>query len=345
MPYSLETLQKLSEEEGVYHVFLFEDLIKEYNYKILSSNSLSPKRTPPLSFRPPKKNLDKKPQTNSHQKPYDGPQILPLTRMELDSIEPFEMQGNDLLLLRNTVQDQFLNRSNLVSHISTIHEGRTLIELLNEFGLKGRAYTQTSGDKTYVILKGIPGERKLLKGTRYLNTHPDIVRLNIKKVNTLPSFTATLKSSFVLYNGIKILEALFLFSVNENLETSFISEFLVGIPKLFLTNIASAAAATGMAAAGAPIAVGAGIVLGVGFFSGVALDFLDTKKGITEKMTDALEKIGSKLKEYIQSNPKEPKKTYWDSLHELIFEKPFTNKGQVYRKGDYFLYNAFLHNA
>jgi hypothetical protein len=144
---------------------------------------------------------------------------------------------------------------------------------VNELGLKGKIYYKTVGEKTYVILKGLPQDRAYLTGTRYLNTHPEIIRFSLAKVSLKDLYKTGFKSSLWVYCGIKALEGLDCL-LNDDIEPSFFSNVGIDIPKIAINSLATAAIGTGVAVTGFSVAVGAGIVLIAGFGVGILLELL-----------------------------------------------------------------------
>lgn len=67
-------------------------------------------------------------------------------------------------------------------------------KVLSHLGYNGSYYVKAYKGTQYVILKGIPDIRPLLKGTRYLATNPKVVRLGIGPL----AASSALKANFIL---------------------------------------------------------------------------------------------------------------------------------------------------
>jgi hypothetical protein len=185
-----------------------------------------------------------------------------------------------------------------------------------------------------VILKGYAGNRVNLKGTRYLNTHPEIVRFNMAKVSVTDLLKSGFKSSIILYGGIKAVEGVNLSLFGDGVNSNYFSAIGVDIPKLTITSMVSAAAGGAVVAIGMPVAAGAAVVLGVGILTGIGLDYVDQKLGITEKVSEAADTLWNNLKKALNS-PSQP------SLFPgfgLLDGGPFPNKTLLLGMNDNYLY-------
>lgn len=316
-------------DEVITSVFLLEDLIKEYNYKVIKGPAFNKMAKYPLSLRP----ISVK---------SNNPTISPMTKAEVESMRFDQFQGSDLMLIKQILKDQFDPTKGLASNIPTIAAGATMAELLNELGLKGQVYYKNVGDKVYVILKGLAGERYNLKGTRYLNTHPEIVRLGLAKVDVKTAFKTGVKSSLWVYGAVKAIQAIDMIMNDGQLKTSFFSEIVTDIPKVAITTVVAAAATGAVAAIGVPVAVGVGIVLVVGFAAGIALEFIDKKIGLTEKLNEAADTMWKNLKEKMNffSINQEKLNHAWDPLQGLVFGGPFARSMKIIQNGNHLVYTA-----
>ena len=314
----------VEKEEDTTSVFLLEDIIKEYNHKIVTQGPSVPKKKVPLSLRPPK----------------GAATIRGMTMDELDAMLRNQLAGNDADLLKKLLREQ-AEPKGLVANVPNIAQGATLIEVTKELGLLGKVYYKTEGGKTYVILKGAAKNRTILKGTRYLNTNPQIVQFGLAKVSASTLFKSGLKTSLWIYGGIKVLDATKMLLEDGKLQPSFFSEVGTDIPKIAITTLVGTATAVTVAAVGVPVAVGAGIVLVVSVFAGIGIELLDRKNGITEKFNHAADQMYHNLKNHLGSNSKSQKKyNDWDFQGGRVFERYFVHNSGVRQKGNYFVYTA-----
>lgn len=273
-----------NQEEESTSIFLLEDLIKEYNNKVIASPPYLKKY--PLSLQP------------LHS--LSNPIIRPMTGQEIESMSPWKLEVSDWMRLKKILNNQ-MTPTGLISNVPNLVAGVSIVEIVNELGLMGKVTYKSVGDKTYVILKGYAKDRTILNGTRYLNTHPEIIRLGLAKVSVRDLYKSGFKSSFFVYGGIKTIEGLHCL-LNNSVEPSFFSNVGVDIPKLLITNLVTAATAGAVVTTGFPIAIGAGIVLIVAVGSGILLDLFDQKIGLTEKLSETANIIWINLKKFSESS-------------------------------------------
>ncbi len=98
------------------------------------------------------------------------------------------LEYNVRLTLQNTVFGQYWNKTFYpnVNQPEILPAGQLAADLyaltntLRALGVVGtRVYTKTANGKTYLIFKGYPGLRNLVKGTRFLTTNAQIVQLGL----------------------------------------------------------------------------------------------------------------------------------------------------------------------
>jgi hypothetical protein len=313
-------------EEEITCVFLLEDIIKEYNHKIVLQSTSTQKKKFPLSLRPLKESAANSTIRSALKENSAHPAIRPMTQDELKLMRSYELKENDSRILSTILHNQYV-KTGLIANVPAIAQGATLLEVIQELGLKGKVYYKTVGEKTYVILKGFPGKRAFLKGTTYLNTHPQIVQFGLAKVTVKSLFASGFKASIWVYGAIKTLEATEMVLQDGELKTSFFSQIGTDIPKIAITSAVTAAATGTVAVAGIPVAVGVGIVLVVGFAAGVAIEYLDQKTGLTERFNEAADKMWKSLKEYMSNSSKSQQKVKdWDPQKGLVFGGPFASQ-------------------
>lgn len=314
-------------EEETTSLFLIEDLIKEYNNHVLASPPFM--KLYPLSLKPIEI-------TSSN------PIIRPMTKEEIEAMHMEELHAEDWHRLKQILKDQ-ITPTGVLGNIPNVAAGVTILEMISILGLKGEVYHKTLGNKTYVILKGYAKDRNILNGTRYLNTHPEIVRFGLAKVTKTDLFKQGFKSSLWVYGSIKAVEATQLCLQEDGLDPSFFAKFGADIPKLAITSLVTAAVGGAVVAASLPVAVGAGIVLVVGIGTGIALEILDQKLGFSEKLTEAANTMWKNLQKLWGSSnaPAQPTLSMNSNLLDgLIFGGPLLRHQQMFQKGDLYVYTA-----
>lgn len=316
------------QEEEITSIFLLEDLIKEYNNQVIAMPFY--RRKALLSLR-----------DNDFNK--NNPIIRPMTQAEIESTSPFKMIPGQWFRIQKILQEQY-SLTGLVSNVPTIAAGATLLEVINDLGLNGKATYKTVDKKTYVILKGLAKDRTILKGTRYLNTHPDIVRLGLAKVSITDLCKTGLKNSFLIYSGIKTLEGLKVCLENGGLDSNFFSQVGTDIPKLaistYTTAVLGTAVGSAVAAAGLPIVLGSGIVIVLGVSVGIGLELIDKKIGFTEKLSEAVETMWINLRKSQNATTQNNKQLSMNLnlLEGLVFEAPICKLPRINQKGNLFVY-------
>lgn len=193
----------------------------------------------------------------------------------------------------------------------------------------------------YVILKGLPSDRNVLRGTHYLNTNPTIVQFGLAKVSFKTLFKSGFKTSVLFYGTATAAEIIWMLLKDGELKTSYFSQIGVDISKLVIVSAVGAAAAGVVAAVGIPVAAGAGIVLVISVFTSVGLEFLDQQIGLADKFNDAAGKMLKSLEEHLGDPGKDQREiTNWEPPNEAIFDVPLACKKQVLKNGNYLIYTA-----
>ncbi len=323
MTSSTQQIQLQENDNEALSVFLLEDLIKEYNYKGISTPSMMNQCFVPLSMKPIV-------ETKSHfsHNP-DYPTIAPLTEEELSSYNSLDLKGNDKSYLLKAIRTQ-VSPKGLVRNIPRVTKAITLATVVKELGLTGKIYFKTDGNKTYVILKGTPANRTTLTGTRYLSTHPKVTKFGFTKVNIRSSFAKGFKTSIFFYGIAKVVEATQMLIEHGELKTSFFAEVLTAIPKIVITSTVAAAVSVGLASAAIPVAVSLGVVLVVGIGVSIGLQYLDYMYGITEKVTEVVGNMYNDLLTYMsETSQKILKYCDWDKTIGLVFEKTHQEKNYL----------------
>jgi len=175
----------------------------------------------------------------------------------------------------------------------------TAARLLMELGyrvdqLEVKAY---ANGKRYVIFKGYAGTREIFRGTRYLTSNPNIVRMAVGPRGIVSSARGGFVIGFVLSVGLEVFDYL----IRDDATLSYLlGTISTDLLKIGVSAIAGAAAglAVGSAAIVGTIAAApliAAIVTGV--VVGVLLDDLDARLGVTQALIKGYERTGIRLRE------------------------------------------------
>jgi len=168
--------------------------------------------------------------------------------------------------------------------------------LVKAFGIRpNKVIMKSYNGKRYVILKGYPGDRTLLKGTKYLASNPKVVRMAIGPKGIINSakmgfvITAVLSVSIEVYN----------YLLKDSVTLSQLLGTITGdLIKIGITSIVAAIAgiaAGTVAVIGTSVAAPFIIAIAVGIVIGYVLDKIDDKIGATHALIQAYSKIGIEL--------------------------------------------------
>lgn len=192
-------------------------------------------------------------------------------------------------------QRRLRNAKSAVGLVAPAKDAVTAYKLCRELGITGRvAYTTLVDGRGIVIVKGYPGLRTVLTGTRYLASNAKIVKLAIGRIGIAAGMAEGALLTIVLYVGIDVLE--YILSEHETL--SMLSATLAtDLLKVGISSVAGAA--LGLAVGGlTTIAVGPLVVaILVATAVSFGLEALDTHYGITDKLADAIDTYAQELVE------------------------------------------------
>ncbi len=183
------------------------------------------------------------------------------------------------------------------NYVAPTLDAITLAKLVREMGLVGKVVIKKVGGKTYVILKGYPGKRTILRGTRYLATHPKVVRLAIGPKGLARSVKGGAVLTAVLFTGVSVLEYILRDSMTlyELLGTLSADLLKIGISSICsaLAGLAVGTFAIVAGSATAPLFV----AIGMGIIVGTLLDRVDERYGATKVLVGLYESAGIELSE------------------------------------------------
>ena len=194
------------------------------------------------------------------------------------------------------VSDELAKKTgvDLVSASAAAIDSAGAIAITRELGLNGRAYIKTVKGKSYLILKGFPGKRAVLKGTRYLANNPKVSHIAISPKVLAQGAARMNVLAVVAYTGLRVIEALLSDSKDANMIkllgtiASDVMKFAISATAGFLAGAAVGAVTT--VAAGPLIAA-----ILVGLAVSVIVDRVDRQFGLTYKLVRALEKVADEV--------------------------------------------------
>lgn len=246
-----------------------------------------------------KEKLRKQMQTNQHE-------VYLLSLEEMDCVIKNKVKSavkkNDWQELRSKVETS-------ASYYASGKDVLLMNKLLADMGYgSARAYIRFYGGKPHIVLKGYPGLRSILTGTRYGVQNAKVVRMGLGKYGGVNAAKSGGVLTIILVTAYRVVDY---FLRDDATLAQLFGSLATDIVKVGVATGVSIAAATMTAAAGTMmvssgsataallgsfvIAIGplaAAIVIGVGV--SYALTKLDEKYGVTDKVIAALDEISEK---------------------------------------------------
>lgn len=181
-----------------------------------------------------------------------------------------------------------------------------LSKLVGDLGSFGaRVYVKTYGGNPHIILKGRPGLRKVLTGTKYGIKNPKVVKMGLGKTGAIKAAKGGGVLTVVLLSVYRLVDY---FLTDDATLSRLIGTLATDVVKVGIATGASiaGAAALGMAtfAVGPIVAV---IVIGLGVT--MLLDSADQHYGITEKVVAGVDELGESTQAYIEQTKRQIQKT------------------------------------
>lgn len=194
---------------------------------------------------------------------------------------------------------------------------RTMTKLVGDLGSFGtKAYIKTYGGKSHIILKGHPGLRKILTGTRYGIKNPKVVTMGLGKAGAINAAKSGGIISIVLLTTFRVVDY---FLTDEVTLNQLVGTLATDVVKVGIATGASIAAASGLVALGFTVAIGPIVaVLVVGLLTSVALGALDAHFGITERVIKGLDEMEGNVNYHIEKTKQNIQNTANDAIESVI---------------------------
>lgn len=175
---------------------------------------------------------------------------------------------------------------------------RTLGKLVGDLGdYSAKAYVKTYGGKPHIILKGSPGLRRVLTGTKYGINNPKVITMGLGKAGAVHAAKSGGVISIVLLSTYRVADY---FLTDEATLSQLIGSLATDVVKVGITTGASIAAASAVVGLGFTVAIGpiaAVVVVGIGV--SMVLSALDEHYGITDKVIAGLDSMGEDISDRI----------------------------------------------
>lgn len=168
----------------------------------------------------------------------------------------------------------------------------TLAKLIGDLGAAGaRVYVKTYGGKPHIILKGRPGLRKILTGTRYGIKNPKVISMGLGKAGAVSAVKSGGILTVVLLSSYRVADY---FLTDGATLSQLIGTLATDVVKV---GLAVGASITAVAMLGATtLAIGPLVVaLGVGLLATLALEAIDSEFGLTDKVVAGLDELSGSM--------------------------------------------------
>jgi hypothetical protein len=200
--------------------------------------------------------------------------------------------------LRSEHRDMTDALKGLAGYASTVDDAGTVRHVLEDFGLRpGRVVLKEYGGEMYVIFKGTPGQRRFLRGTRYLASNPKVVRFAIGPRGIAKS----VRGGFVLTAVLSVgLEVFGYFIRDRSTLHHLLGTITADLVKIGLGSLAAwavTAQAMGFALVASTAAAPLLIAIVVGAAASLLLNELDASYGVTRALIDGYQRMGVYLGE------------------------------------------------
>jgi|GEM_PF-976511 len=214
-----------------------------------------------------------------------------------------QTQGGDLhvsQVLLNVVEinDELAKATgiDLPSAVGTAVDSHEAMQVARKVGLNGSGYIKRHAGKNYLILKGPPGLRASLAGTRYLASNPKVANIALAAKSSAPQTAMAMAKAglkrmgviaIVAYTSIRVVQAIL--SEEDFRLTQLLGTITSDVTKFML---AAGAGALAKLAVGSLTTVFAGPLVAAIFVAvatSIVLDRLDREFELTDKLVRALD--------------------------------------------------------
>jgi len=189
------------------------------------------------------------------------------------------------------------------SYYASADDAVTMAKLVGDLGSFGaKAYIKSYGGKPHIILKGHPGLRRILTGTKYSIKNPKVVSMGLGKAGAVTAAKQGGMLTVFLLSAYRIFDFVL---TDEATLSGLIGTLATDIVKVGVATGASIATATFVAGI-TTIAVGPILaVVFVGVISTYALDSLDQQYGLTDRVISGLDEMGGNASSFIEQKNRE----------------------------------------
>lgn len=233
-----------------------------------------------------KKELKLQIRSNQHE-------VFVVSIEEMDAIVKSSPKGN-VPHIKNAWQKLKGKAEVGVSYYASADDLRTLSKLVGDLGgFATKAYVKSYGGKPHIILKGHPGLRRVLTGTKYGIKNPKVITMGLGKAGAIHAAKSGGILSIVLLSAYRVTDY---FLTDQATLSQLIGSLATDVVKVGITTGASIAVASGLVAVGFTVAIGpiAAVVV-VGVVTSMVLSSIDEHYGITDRVITGIDGIGKSI--------------------------------------------------
>lgn len=256
-----------------------------------------------------KKSLKQTIQSNQHE-------IYVLSIEEMDAIIRSSPAGKKPTVQRSW--QKIKGKAELgANYYASADDIRTISKLVGDLGSFGtKAYIKNYAGKPHIILKGHPGLRKILTGTKYGIKNPKVVTIGLGKVGAIHAAKSGGIISVVLLTTYRVADY---FLTDEATLSQLIGSLATDVVKVGIATGASIAVVSGMAAFGITLALGPILaVVAVGILSTYTLNALDEYYGITDYIIAGLDEMSDNVDYYVERKKPDIQNSANDAINTVI---------------------------
>lgn len=241
-----------------------------------------------------RKELRQRIQSNKHE-------VYVVSIEEMDAIIRSSRNGS-----KPSVKSEWQNIKNKVglgaTYYAAADDAVTMAKLIGDLGSFGaKAYIKSYGGKPHIILKGRPGLRNILTGTKYGINNPKVVSIGLGKTGAVAAAKQGGVLTVVLLSAYRVVDY---FLTDEMALSQLIGTLATDIVKVGIATGASIVMAT--VAGATTFAVGPILaVVVVGFGVAYLLEKVDSSLGITDRVVAGLDELGEDAQYYIALKKKQ----------------------------------------
>ncbi|MBT8338795.1 MAG: hypothetical protein KJP07_02165 [Desulfatitalea sp.] len=162
-------------------------------------------------------------------------------------------------------------------------------------GITGRAIPKVINGRQYIIFKGYPGLRTLFPGTIYLAKNRKIITMAIGALGIKHMVRSGAILTICITVPLTILEC---FLEDRATMTDLIGNVYSDLAKVGIQSIIAAIAGLAIGAYTSIAWIPIGLSIGIGVIFGLALEGLDTKYQLTDRLVDVLEELQVQTKSF-----------------------------------------------